>query len=310
MLPENRRIKSNHLYKPQHSTNCIILLVLASKAICLSVSLFVYHNAHGQSSKGELIPLYIPIKSNAFPNLVHDLQRALEAESITEIQVKNTDFWHPYQQGIRKGRLGVYFAQPHFAAWGISKHQFTPLYKLHGKLKYVLATDRANSSIFEITDLHDKTICREAGLTLGSVWLNQLIRRHQLAVNTREITSTRAAMASEQGNTAHSESMDRGHCDAYVIDDYSFEYVNSLTRGKYIRLAQSVIHQQNVFIAAPNVSQGLQVKLKQALKSKAVKRVLAPYFSTLSKWQNLQSVGPQDYGPDESRLLAPYWFDE
>jgi len=262
---------------------CCVLVVFSQSAIA-------------QSGSSDPTILYLPAASSTYGKLANELEAALKAESVNHITVRNGDFWHPYQQGLREGRKAIYFAQPHFAAWAMTKHNFTPIYKLHGRLKYVLAAKRVDDTIFEVQDLSGKVICREAGLNLGTVWLNDVLSNNQITARSKELPSVEHVMAKQ--------TLD---CDAFVINDYAYDRINQQQRSRFIRLAQSPIYSHNAFIAHPEISPEQVSLIDKALKSKGVKRVLKPYFTSLSKWQNLLPVKEDDYGARDIELLTTYW---
>ena len=76
--------------------------------------------------------------------------------------------------------MGIYFAEPHLAAWLISKKEFTPVLRLHGETQYVLTTLKSKVSVFEVKDLNGSKICHERGLNLGRIWLNELLGNNQI----------------------------------------------------------------------------------------------------------------------------------
>lgn len=245
------------------------------------------------------VSFFLPITSSTDPKLTNELQSAFAAEGLNNVIVKNVDFWHPYQQGLREGRPGIYFAQPHFAAWAIGQHDFRPIYKLHGRLKYVLASRRNDSHLFEVNDIEGGVICREPGLNLGTVWLNSIIGKYRLTVSSKEVESAEHAMLNDSGD-----------CDVFVIDDHAYDRVNNGQLGRYIRLKQSPVYKHNALVAHPNIPNALTDKLKTALKTREIKALLAPYLTGLSKWQNLLPVKQDDYSADDHELLNAYWEDE
>lgn len=264
---------------------------LSSALLCylaLLCALLPYANADEAP-----VTLYLPYIT---PDLSEQLEQALKNAGVGTMKVDNGDFWHPYQQGLRKGRRGVYFAQPHFAAWSIQRHGFQAIYKLHGRLKYVLASRRTDNHLFEINDLQGRVICREAGLNLGTVWLNNLLGDYRLTALSEEVASVEQAMK-----------VNNKKCDAFVVDDYAYDRINKGQLGPYIRLKQSPVYKHNALVAHPEIPQATTSALKKALKSKRIKSLLKPYFSKLSKWQNLLPVQAEDYTAADYKLLDAYW---
>lgn len=278
-----------------------LLTGLCLAATSPAVGLDEYSGSNNTVLGATTVTLFLPVVSSVYPKLADKLEAALRKEQVEGIEVKNVDFWHPYQQGLRRGRVGVYFAQPHFAAWAINKHSFLPVYKLHGRLKYVLAAPRDNQSLFEVRDLAGKTLCREPGLNLGTVWLNDLLGKHRVTAQSAELPSVEKHMQNIRSNAI---------CDAFVIDDFAYDRINEKQRGRFIRLAQSPEYKHNAFVAHPDIAPQTIARLKQALKSKAVKKVINPYFEHLSKWQNLLPPKISDYHAADSKLLDAYWDEQ
>lgn len=251
------------------------------------------------ANRDKAVILYLPTVSTVNPELHTQLQQALNEQGLPQIVVKNVDFWHPYQQGLRAGRPGIYFAQPHFTAWAIEQHGFNPVYKLHGRLKYVLASRRTDSHLFEVNDLAGGVICREPGLNLGTVWINSVLGQYRLTAQSKEVESVEQAMTKGEKK-----------CDAFIIDDYAYDRVNNGQLGRYIRLKQSPVYKHNAFIAHPTISGELLATLQKALKSRKVKALIKPYLNSLSKWQNLLPVKEGDYSSGDYDLLNAYWGSE
>lgn len=249
-------------------------------------------------SSNEPLTLYLPSINQSEANLAKRIEAEFRNQGLRLFRVRGTRFWHPFQNGIRSGKKGIYFAQPHMAAWAISKHNFEPVFRLHGRLNFVLAATKTNTKLFELEDLNGEVICHESGLNLGKLWLEQVLGEYQIAANRREVTNVELA-------TQDTEESQK--CDAFVLENLAYERANKAARGKYIRLAQSRFYKHNVFIAHPELTSHEKLTFKKALKSAEMKELLKPYLLTLSKWDNLVEVSEEDYSKEESSLLEPYW---
>ena len=243
------------------------------------------------------VTLYFPGINKQNPELSKQIEEALAKQAVGFLSVKGTEFWHPYQNGIREGKIGIYFAQPHMAAWLIARHHFSPIYRLHGNTNYALAVSKANTPIFELLDLNGKRVCHEPGLNLGTIWLNQLLGENQIAANAIEVPNIETYMLAQ--NTQN--------CDSFVVEATAYDRVAKETRNKYIRLAQSSVYKHYALLAHPSISKSNIDKLATALKNKDLQTLLRPYFSDLSKWDNLIPIDNTDYLPSDVELLAPYW---
>jgi len=91
-----------------------ILLVLALLGLS-PINAQTNSSAQTNPQPSEL-QLYLPYHSSQFPELAQKLDAALQRAGLNNIRTQSSDYWHPYQQGIRQGRVGVYLAPPHFVA--------------------------------------------------------------------------------------------------------------------------------------------------------------------------------------------------
>ena len=268
------------------------ILMFAAAVLSMILSYQVW------SSSDEPLTLYLPAINQHESGLEKKIESEFRNQGLESFQVKGTVFWHPFQSGIRTGKKGVYFAQPHMAAWAIAKHNFDPVFRLHGRLNFVLATTRANTKLFELDDLNGKVICHESGLNLGTLWLEDILGGYQIAANRREVTNIEATIQ---------DAIEAQKCDAFVLENLAYERTNKTAGGKYIRLAQSAFFKHNVFIAHPELTSREKLVLRKALKSAKLKELLKPYLLNLSKWDNLVEVSEEDYSLQDSLILEPYW---
>ncbi len=160
----------------------------------------------------------------------------------------------------------------------------------------MLAARKSDELIFEVNDLSGKQVCRESGLNLGTVWFNRIVGENRLTLTNIERPSIELAMR-----------YDDAGCDAFVISDYRYERINARLGNKFIRLEQSSLYANYVFVAHPEIDAVLLEQLASALKSQGIQDQLEPYFETLSRWQNLVPSTAEDYQSDGDYLLRAYW---
>ena len=120
---------------------------------------------------------------------------------------------------------------------------------------------------------------------------------NQIAANAIEVPNIETYMLAQ--NTQN--------CDSFVVEATAYDRVAKETRNKYIRLAQSSVYKHYALLAHPSISKSNIDKLATALKNKDLQTLLRPYFSDLSKWDNLIPIDNTDYSPSDVELLAPYW---
>lgn len=250
------------------------------------------------ASPNEPLTLYLPAINQQDKDLAKKLETEFRRQGLELLQVRGTAFWHPYQNGIRTGKKGIYFAQPHLAAWAISQHEFEPIFRLHGRLNFVLATNKANTTLFELEDLNGKKICHESGLNLGRLWLEDVLGEYLVAANRQEVANVENTIGS---------AIESKDCDAFVLENRAYERANNASRGKFIRLAQSPFYNHSAFVAHPTLTHREKSKLIKALKSTPIKLLLQPYLLNLSKWENLIEVNEGDYTVNNANILKTYW---
>jgi len=247
------------------------------------------------------IPLFLPINKTQFPGLIEDLQSELTLASevdsnLSKIDLSTTDYWHPYQQGIRQGRRGVYFAAPHFVAWLVNQHRFDPTLKLAGILQYVIVARRADSHIFEVRDLANKNVCVNATMDLGFLLVRESMRRSLLPAKIQRVTSVSDEMKA-----------DNKSCDAFSLNEHLFLEFSRENPFQYIRLQQSKKLSHYAYALHPSISPKSKRALRKFLASKKVKEILRPMYRLFAKQPVILGGKASSYPASQMQLLMPYW---
>ena len=141
------------------------------------VFLFCCCSPHIYAQEDEKISFYLPFHSNQFTKNIEKFNEDLISTGFDNFEIKRSDIWQQYQQNIRTGELGVYFAAPHFSAWLIHKHDFIPLYRVDGNLKFVIASRIKDRDIFELSDLIEKKLCTQNPLNLDYLLINKSFKK-------------------------------------------------------------------------------------------------------------------------------------
>lgn len=241
----------------------------------------------------ENIDFYIGSQS---PQIINKLQAEFDRSDLHYINVKNTDFWHPYIQGLRQGRSGIYFTAPHFASWAIEHHQFKPLIKLVGDLQYVLLSRRSNITIFEVNDLARKRICASKAPNLDFILANTALAK---SLNSPKIITQNSVFTSLENN--HKE------CDAFVISEHHFQQHASDKPYEFVRLQQGKKHQNYTFLSSPDIDLSTRQKVSELILSPAIKTLLRPIYSNYSSKPILIKINDKDYSKSHSPFLEKLW---
>jgi hypothetical protein len=255
--------------------------------------LFMLYWVFSTASNAQNINVYIGSQT---PELIDSLQTELNKAGLKQITVKNTDFWHPYIQGLRQGRSGIYFAAPHFAAWAIDKHQFIPLLKLAGNLQYVLVSRRRDLDIFEVSDLVRKRICVSKAPNLDFILANSALSK---SLNSPLIIAQQSVFNSMQNK--HSQ------CDAFAVSEHLFRQHALKQPYDFIRLHQSFEYPNYAFISSPDIPEETHQAFKKLIQSKQIKTLLRPIYAEYSSKPILLSTKKKDYKELHNPYLEKIW---
>lgn len=251
--------------------------------------------AQGETDSQE-IALYLPYHSSQFPELAMKLDAALNRAELAQIKTKSTDYWHPYQQGLRQGRTGIYLAAPHFTAWAINKHKFAPLLRLPDRLKYVIASRSDDAHLFEVNDLAGRSVCSQNSVNLDFMLVRTAFGNSFLAAQNKVVNSVARAMQYDNQN-----------CDAFSVSEHLFKRFNLESPYRFIRLQQGNEYNNYAFVAHPGITKNLRMSLKKFLRSPDAQTVLKPLLKQFSNKTNLVPIKPTDYPNTYLKPLELYW---
>jgi len=249
-----------------------------------------------QSPRSHQIPFYLPIQKDQFPGLVQQLESALLEAGLEELKLTTSDYWHPYQQGIRQGRRGIFFAAPHFASWLVNTHKFDPALRLSGKSQYVIVARRADSEIFEVRDLANKTVCTDATMDLSFLLVRESMTRSLLSAKTLRVQ-----------NVAETMKRNRLDCDAFSLSEHLLQPFLLEDPFQFIRLQQSDEYSNYAYLLNPEVPATTKRALRKFLVSKKAKNILQPMYRLFSEEPTIVSAKSSNYPPSQMQSLQPYW---
>ena len=225
-----------------------------------------------QQARSNKISFFLPIQKDQFPGLVQQLKSALIDAGLDELELTTSGYWHPYQQGIRQGRLGIFFAAPHFAAWLVNVHKFNPTLRLSGKSQYVIVARSADSEIFEVRDLANKTVCSDATMDLSFLLVRESMARSVLSAKTLRVQ-----------NVAEAMKRNKLDCDAFSLSEHLLKPFLLEDPFQFIRLQQSDEYSNYAYLLNPEVPAKTKRALRKFLVSKKAKEILQPMYRLFSE---------------------------
>ncbi len=240
--------------------------------------------------------LYLPISRDQFPELISKLETALLDAGLDDLKLITGDYWHPYQNGVRQGRPGIYLAAPHFAAWLIDQHQFEPTLMLSESLQYVIVARRADLDIFEVNDLASKTVCTGPTMDLSFLLVQESMTRSLLSAETERVE-----------DVANQMQTDNKRCDAFSLSEHLFKNYELEQPFKFIRLQQSAKFSNYAYLFHPSVSKRTKAALRKFLLSRNTQELMQPIYRLYAKQPIVVKAKPRHYPPAQSMSLRPYW---
>ena len=254
----------------------------------------LFFSSINQAQETQRIPFYLPIHSSQLKDTIVKFNDAL-LEHGFRFELRHSDLWQQYQQDVRTGRIGVYFTPPHFTAWLVQQHKFTPLLKIESKLKYIIASKAHDHHIFEINDLIDKKICTQNPLNLDYLLIKHAFRQNIQTAETHIVKSVFDEMTKTETP-----------CSAFSISNHIIEN-QELSSVKYIRLAQSAELNNYAFSMHPSLTEEFLAPLQQLLSKKETIEILAPMLKLTANDAALIEVKNGDYPSKYLTELEGYW---
>ena len=262
------------------------------------ISVFLFFSSANQAQEVPKIPFYLPIHSSQLNDTVVKLNDEL-LETGFNFEIKHSDLWQQYQQDIRSGKPGIYFAPPHFTAWLIQQKGFIPLLRVKDKLRYVIASKTNDQDIFEISDLVDRKICTQNPLNLDYLLIKYAFRRNIQTADTHLVNSV-----FDEINSTDTP------CSAFSISNHIFEQQELKNSGKYIRLAQSNEWNNYAFTMHPSLTEEFLAPLLQLLNEQKTQEILAPLLTLTGQEALLIDATSNDYPIEYLEELEEYWGEE
>jgi hypothetical protein len=251
-----------------------------------------------QSNK---IPFYLPILQNQFSDVVTAFESALveqisENAHLKKLELITTDYRHPYQNGIRQGRLGVYFAEPHFASWLVNVHGFETLLHLSGFQQYVIVVKTSDTDLFELNDLATKTICTGSSMDMSFLMVSNSMRHNLQPVKVRQVKEVAKEMKRINQK-----------CDGFSLSEHVFSQITTQAPFEFIRLKQSSEFSNYAYLIHPDVPRETKKNLRELLLSQKMQEIFRPVYRHFTKDPILLKGKSENYPPAQMQPLQAYW---
>lgn len=264
--------------------------------ISLAILLFVAWFSAASLASEPVSRLYLPVKSGQFTPQIEALQRELKKQNLHNIKIETIDYWYGFQQGLRTGAEGIYFAPPHFAAWAINQHQFIPLVRLSEPISYVIVVARNNFSLFELNDLAEQTICASRPLNLEYLMVNKALSDTLLPPDIEIVDSVPEQMLNQATR-----------CQAFSTSELTFNKMALQFPDRFIRLFQSERFNNYVVVAHPEVPNARIEAVQVFLLQKRTQEILAPISKLFTEDGKLVPSVAADYPASYWQSLSQYW---
>lgn len=255
----------------------------------------------GLTSAQESAPInfYLPVESQAYPKMINGFRRYLNQHDLHEIKIITAEHWHGYQQGIRAGRNGIYFAAPHFAAWASLKHNFKPWLRLSSPISYVIATRQNDGEVFEMNDLANLTVCARKPLNLDYLLINSAFDDSLLSANIKVVPSVVAEMRRASSD-----------CRGFALNNQQYNLLETTFPERYIRVQQSRRFNNYALVVAPRIideKADMLSRLADVLGNEAGRRVLEPLLKQYSNQPAWVPASSEDYPREYVQKLLRFW---
>ncbi|MFT4629191.1 MAG: hypothetical protein ACI9WC_000399 [Arenicella sp.] len=279
--------RTNHRY--------LIARYLKSLLI-LSISLMVAANGLAKNTDSARIKLHLPVNSALYPDQITEIKADFRQMELNNITIETVDYAHDYQQGLRAGRIGIYFAPPHFAAWAIDHHGFQALVHLSEPLSYVIAVERSLTTLFEVSDLAGKRICARKPLNLDYLLVNKVLQSSLMPAQIKIVDRVSDHMNSEDTL-----------CEAFLISGPIFDQFEKKQPDRFIKLYQTDNYPNYGLISHPKIKQSDLEKIKAYFLLDRTQRMLGPLLREFAKSHRLVPSSAKHYPRRYWQDLAPYW---
>lgn len=244
----------------------------------------------------QMLEIFLPISSISMDLLHSELTAALRENDLLNVSIHFADHWHDYQQSLKTGQLGIYFAPPHFTAWAIEQHQFKPLLRLAEPLSYVIATKRIEAEFFEINDLIGHRICTHIPLNLDYLLAVQVFEGDRGQITTQFVPTVSTEMRAEQSS-----------CNAYTVSNHVLQRLVLEGSDDYIRLYQSKTYNNYALISHPALDSVLLEQVQAFFLQARTQQILRPLFKLYANDVRLISSYKEDYPSEYIGALTNYW---
>lgn len=259
------------------------------------VSLFLGFTS-GSYAQDELLFATAPthskqITKETYTPILNHLSKALGRDIKLHLPINFLD----YSNKMRNDKYDIVFDGPHFVGWRMANLEHTPVVKLPGTIKIVIATKQQNAQLKNIDDLVGQRVCAFSPpnlLTLGFLSLFENPLRLPVITPAKGFKGLIQCLQTEKGQAA-------------VFRDKMWEKMDKT--GLRLVASPERGYPERTFSVSSRIDAGTQQKIKAALLSddgqKSAQKLL-----TIFKKQNLVEAIPNQYDGLDKLLYSTWGF--
>jgi len=242
--------------------------------------------------------VYLPIERIELPELPAQLTELLTNKLKRRINVHTSELWHQHQKGLRDGKYHIVFTAPHFAAWHIHQYNFNALLKLNKPIQYLLLANHKDTTIFEVSDLANQSVC-----------IQQPINLDYLILQTQFTDSISAPLIEFTVPPYTALTQTTSTCRGFMVIQDKFEQLSKLTQQRWTKLHQSQRYTNYAWLAHPDISTSTAKAFQQVLQSKSGQKILKSLNQHYCANCTLTAAKNNDYPVEYMALLKKHWVE-
>lgn len=246
--------------------------------------------------------LYAPFAESKLRPLTTALAQTLSESANSAQKVVAITDWSAYLVAVRDGTPGIFLVAPHFAAWLIHQHDFTPLARFNDSLSYAVMSRASDHRLFSVRDLRGQVVCTQPNLSLDFLMVSKLLP-----------SSSDPLQIAITGSIAERFQSRDERCSAFAVSEHLAHKMEESSPGEFVRLNQSKQFPQYALVMggssrASELESSAEKKwVSQALLDPAVQPLLGAVVAHETGSIELVSTSATDYPAELRDLLIPYW---
>ena len=240
---------------------------------------------------------YLPYSSKLTSSIKATLESDLAELGAGLINIHTDQDWNEYLEKVRSGSSGIYLAAPHFAAWLIHQHQFTPLRRIKDSLNYSIISRQDDVEIFALSDLNGEQVCTQMPLSLDYLMVDQVLKETAKTVIKAVTRSIEQRIVSRDIR-----------CRGFTASKALASRLEQNNPNDYARLFQSKDWNNYAILVSKDLNSERLRALDDALSSAIISRALLSVIRHEISDTVMVTAAKQDYPLELSEMLNPYWL--